>query len=89
VEVRREAEGPQFLCEGGHRPEQAAAGVGGWLNEKKQDPKVREAALCEALERGARRHDDRDLLAELVELRERVTEVQADRVSEAEELAHW
>jgi hypothetical protein len=36
---------------------------------------VRESALCEALERGARRHDDRDLLAELVELRERVAEV--------------
>jgi hypothetical protein len=40
-----------------------------WLQEEKHDLKVREVVLYEALERGAHPQEDRDLLAELVELR--------------------
>jgi hypothetical protein len=52
--------------------------------EKKQDHKVWEAALVEVKTRGLNPQDNRDLL---VELRERLGEVEADHVTEAEELA--
>jgi hypothetical protein len=54
------------------------------LEEKKQDLKVWEAALVEVKTRGLNPQDNRDLL---VELRERLGEVEADHVTEAEELA--
>jgi hypothetical protein len=54
------------------------------LEEKKQDHKVWEAALVEVKTRGLNPQDNRDLL---VELRERLGEVEADHVTEAEELA--
>jgi hypothetical protein len=44
---------------------------------------VREATLCKALERGVHPQDNRDLLTELVELRECPAEIEADRASEA------
>jgi hypothetical protein len=45
------------------------------------------AALCEALERGTNPWDDQDLLTELVELWERLAEIQVDWVNEAKDLA--
>jgi hypothetical protein len=54
------------------------------LEEKKQDLKVWEATLVEVKTRGLNPQDNRDLL---VELRERLGEVEADHVTEAEELA--
>jgi hypothetical protein len=45
------------------------------LEENKRVLKVREVALSEALERGAHPRNNRDLLAELVELSECLIEV--------------
>jgi ElaB/YqjD/DUF883 family membrane-anchored ribosome-binding protein len=56
------------------------------LKEKKRDLKVQEAAFCEELEKSSCTQDDRALLSELADLRDSLTEVQVDRVSEAEEL---
>jgi hypothetical protein len=56
------------------------------LKEMKWDLKVWEAALYEALERDIHPRYNRDLLTELVELRERLVEAEADRAVEAGEL---
>jgi hypothetical protein len=57
------------------------------LEWKKRDLKVWEATLVKALERGIHPRDNMDLLAELVELKECLAEVEVDRAGEAKELA--
>jgi hypothetical protein len=57
------------------------------LQEKKRDMKVLEAALCKVLKKGVHPRDNHDLLAELVELREHLTEAKVYWDSELRELA--
>jgi hypothetical protein len=56
------------------------------LKEKKRDLKVQEATLCKALERGIHPQDNQDLLAQLVEPREHLAEVEVDCTGEVKEL---
>jgi hypothetical protein len=64
---------------------QHTLGLDKMLEEKKQDLKVREAALFEVLERGIHPQENWDLLVELGELRECLTVVEVDRAGKAKE----